>query len=86
MYSFWSDSPSPGIEPRIPTVSGSSDGSHTSIVAHSSCDCKSLRSAAVVWPDAGDGGAAADAAGASAEQSPTVTVSETDRHVARTTL
>ena len=27
--------PSPGIEPRIPTVSGWSEGLHTSIVAHS---------------------------------------------------
>src|ERR1700722_4089928 len=51
MYIFWLDSLSPGIEPRIPTVLGWSAGSHRSIVAHSSCDCSSLRSARVVLPD-----------------------------------
>src|ERR1700722_8801444 len=51
MYIFWLDSLSPGIEPRIPTVFGWSAGSHRSIVAHSSCDCSSLRSARVVLPD-----------------------------------
>ena len=36
MYIASFSCPSPGIEPRIPTVSGSFAGLHTSIVAHSS--------------------------------------------------
>ena len=35
--------PSPGIEPRTPTVLGWSAGLHTSIVAHSWRDCSSAR-------------------------------------------
>jgi CRP/FNR family transcriptional regulator, cyclic AMP receptor protein len=38
---------SPGIEPRMPIVSGWSAGLHTSIVAHSSCESSSARSAAL---------------------------------------
>ncbi len=33
--------PSPGIEPRMPTVLGWSFGLHTSTVAHSSRECSS---------------------------------------------
>jgi hypothetical protein len=72
MYIFWADFPSPGIEPRMPTVFGSSAGSHTSIVAHSSCELKSARSLAVgldVFAEPGvdaDAGAAEDAASVAA--------------------
>ena len=34
--------PSPGIEPRMPIVSGWSLGLHTSTVAHSSRECSSV--------------------------------------------
>src|SRR5580700_2310533 len=69
MYIFWLARPSPGIEPRMPIVFGSSAGSHTSIVAHSSCELKSARSLGglVVFaePDVdADAGGAAEVASA----------------------
>ena len=82
MYIFWSVWPSPGIEPRIPTVSRSSAGSHTSIVAHSSCDCSSLCSAGVVWLDCAE----ADAVSASAGTSAATAARQIERRVGRTTL
>ena len=41
MYMVWPACPSPGIDPRMPTVSGWSGGLHTSIVAHSCVDVSS---------------------------------------------
>jgi hypothetical protein len=73
MYIFWLDFPSPGIEPRMPTVFGSSGGSHTSIVAHSSCELKSARSLAVGLDVFAEPGVDADA-GAVADTASTVSV------------
>ena len=61
MYIFWLDFPLPGMEPRMPTVFGSSAGSHTSIVAHSSCELSSLRSAGVGLGVFADPGVVVDA-------------------------
>jgi hypothetical protein len=75
MYIFWLAWLSPGIEPRMPTVFGSSAGSHTSIVAHSSCELNSARSRSAgfeVFVEPGvdaDAGAVASAASAVASAS-----------------
>src|SRR5262249_19895910 len=54
--------PSPGIDPRMPTVFGWSEALHTSIVDHSSRDCSSECPRAS-WPVVADANAAGDAAG-----------------------
>src|SRR5271165_1146963 len=49
MYMLSCAWPSPGIEPRMPIVLGWSAGLHTSIVAHSSCECSRARSSVLVF-------------------------------------
>ena len=58
--------PSPGIDPRTPTVSGWSGGLQTSIVAHSSRESSSARSLASGVCARGCANVASAGAGASA--------------------